>query len=119
LAIVVDDPVPRCARPCAAAAARPGEADVIIIIIGRPEPESANNNLLRRKGAGAAGDLTIVRPAAAAPPRRPEQVEQHRAAQPRARETTMKVVNGARARNGEKRTNEPPFQMQIQCARDR
>jgi len=34
---------------------------------------------------GAAVDLTIVRPAAAAPPRRLEPVEQHRAAQPRAR----------------------------------
>jgi hypothetical protein len=36
-------------------------------------------------GDGAAGDLTIVRPAAAAPPRRPEQVGRHRAAQPLAR----------------------------------
>ena len=46
----------------------------------RPEPESANNNLLKRNGDGVAGDLTLVRPAAAASPRRPEQVEQHRAA---------------------------------------
>src|SRR5580704_2178689 len=47
--------------------------------------ESANNNPLKRTGDGAAGDLTIVRPAAAAPPRRPEQVDRHRAAQPLAR----------------------------------
>jgi hypothetical protein len=91
LAIVVDEPVPRCARPCAAASARPGEADVIIIIIGRPEPESANNNSLKRKGAGTAGDLTIVRPAAAAPPRRPEQVEQHRAAEAKMRRQILRL----------------------------
>jgi len=36
-------------------------------------------------GDGAAGDLTSVRPAAAAPPRRPEQVEQHRAAEAKIR----------------------------------
>jgi len=36
-------------------------------------------------GDGAAGDLTIVRPAAAAPPRRPEPVEQQRAAEAKLR----------------------------------
>jgi hypothetical protein len=43
---VVDDPVPRCARPAPSPSPppRPGEAD---IIIGRPEPESANNNPLK------------------------------------------------------------------------
>ncbi len=71
LAIVVDDPVPRCARPGAATIAaaparrsrrhhhhrspRPPE------LHRRPEPESANNNPLKRNGDGAAGDLTIVR----------------------------------------------------------
>ncbi len=44
-------------------------------------------------GDGAAGDLSIIRPAAAAPPRWIEQVEQHRAAQLRARVTAAKMVN--------------------------
>ena len=57
---VVDDPVAGCARPAprTIAAARPGEADVIVIIgrpdrpelHRRPEPESANNNPLKRNG---------------------------------------------------------------------
>jgi hypothetical protein len=44
-------------------------------------------------GDGAAGDLTIVRPAAAAPTKPIEQVEQHRAAQPRARVGAANMTN--------------------------
>ena len=43
----------------------------------------------RTKSAGAAGDLIIVRPAAAAPPSRPEQVEQHRAAEAKIRRARL------------------------------
>ena len=90
LAIVVDDPVPRCARPAPAPSppSRPGEADVII---GRTARAPSSPRICEHQSAkknGAAGDLTSVRPAAAAPTRRPEQVEQigrHRAAQPLAR----------------------------------
>ena len=67
---------------------RPGEADVIIGRTARApsSPRICEQRIpLKRTGDGAAGDLTIVRPAAAAPPRRLEQVEPHRAAQPRAR----------------------------------
>ena len=44
-------------------------------------PSSAPNRNITEKEYGAAVDLTIVRPAAAAPLRRPEQVEQQRAAE--------------------------------------
>jgi len=71
LAIVVDDPVPRCARPAPAPSPppRPGEADVII---GRTARAPSSPRICEQQSAkkrnGAAGDLTIVRPAAAAQP---------------------------------------------------
>jgi hypothetical protein len=48
-------------------------------------PPTRTGNHEKGIGDGAAGDLTIVRPAAAAPPSRPEQVEQHRAAEAKIR----------------------------------
>jgi hypothetical protein len=58
-----------------------------------PEPAIAPSSGLKRTGDGAAVDLTIVRPAAAAPPRRLEQVEQHRRPASRARVTIENMVN--------------------------
>src|ERR1019366_6181977 len=48
-------------------------------------PSSPRTGISLKWKLGAAGDRTIVRPAAAAPLRRPEQVEQHRAAEAKIR----------------------------------
>ena len=71
LAIVGDDPVPRCPRPAPAPspARRPHHhhrSPRSPDLHRRPEPESANNNFANKK--------CRRRPAAAAPPRRPVQV---------------------------------------------
>src|ERR1700686_538312 len=55
-------------------------------------------------GDGAAGDLAIVRPAAAAPPRRPEPVEQHRAAETN-KPKLRRARSSAPTRQGIKRTS--------------
>ena len=72
-AIVVDDPVPRCARsaPAPSPPPRPGEADQHRRRSPerhRPPPEFANTNSAKKN--------CRRRPAAAAPPSRPEPVKQ-------------------------------------------
>jgi transposase len=77
---------PRRSRRAVATApdqAKPTSSSSSVAPITRAPSSPRTGN--HEKGIGAAGDLTIVRPAAAAPPRRPEQVGRHRAAQPRAR----------------------------------
>ena len=71
LAIVVDDPVARCARPAPAPSpppdqAKPTSASAPVARAPSSAPEAANNNSAKKK--------CRPRPAAAAPPSRPVQV---------------------------------------------
>jgi hypothetical protein len=81
---VVDAPLPRCAR--LGAAARQVDADIIVIIARPDRPSSivAPNRKSRKRNRR----------------RRLEQVEQHRAAQLRARVTTAKVIDGGSSASG-------------------